>query len=189
MKRHLSSLAAAVLVASLASPAFATGNVKFLSGERAMDDEAAWGPFGDQELSAADVDFSMWGSPVQFGAGFQSSQKRKSFSGSDLTLGVREIYFGVNKIWNVNGRRMHPFVGGGGVEVMVWRKFRGTAPDDRSHGYYAHGGVFWRLGRYFDIGFDGRTVWRTHLSLSFVDFNANYHQLAFLLGWGWPAGK
>src|SRR6266850_5252965 len=189
MKRAVVCVTVALLFNALVSTAFAGGNANFVLGGRSLDDEQAWAPFESQHVLGVTVDFSLQGSPVQFEAGMQRSRKTESRFGPHFTGGIDEISFGVNKTWDLRGRRMHPFAGGGAEELRVVVHGAGNTTADTSPGLYAHGGIFWRIGRRFNIGFDGRTVAWTKVHFGGFSFNANYHQLDLLLGWGWHSGR
>ncbi len=84
---------------------------------------------------------------------------------------------------------MHPYVGGGVASVNASFDGGNLKVDDASGGVYVHGGVYWRMGHRFNIGFDVRALGGTKMTIFGQDFNANYTQAGLLLGWGWPRSK
>ena len=56
---------------------------------------------------------------------------------------------------------------------------------DQSFGYYLNGGVFWRLGKRFNIGLDLRYLGGAEVTVLDVDFSPNYMQAGLILGFGW----
>jgi hypothetical protein len=88
---------------------------------------------------------------------------------------------------------MHPFVVGGLAFVLataeVQSGFWWVDDDDSSGAVYAQGGIFWRLGRRFNIGVDARLLTGSEIELFGEKGDADYFQFGLLLGFGWPATK
>jgi hypothetical protein len=105
---------------------------------------------------------------------------------ADIEGRTSELCFGVRKIFGKND--VHPFVGGGiasiygEAEGRVW--IFSASDDDRAGGLWVDGGVFWRLGRRFNIGFDVRYS-AAEITLADTDINAGGAHAGLLLGWGW----
>ena len=59
-----------------------------------------------------------------------------------------------------------------------------VSDDDTTVGVYVNGGVYWRLGKRFNIGIDGRIVTGTSIELFGARGDANYGQLGLILGFG-----
>jgi hypothetical protein len=185
-------LVALVVVAAAASSAQAAGNANFVLGGRAMTSSSDWEPFDSQGLAGVTVDFGPATWPINFETGVQGSAWAESdygFYGEDVTASVSEIFFGVNKTWNPHGGKMHPFVGGGAASVTAKLEDSSVSVDDSSAGVYVHGGIFWRLGARFNIGFDVRVLGGTNMTIAGMNFDANYSQAGIVLGWGWPRRK
>jgi hypothetical protein len=177
------------MAAAAGAPAFAGGNANFVLGGRSMTDDTHWRPWESQDLFGVTVDFGPEKWPIQLEAGVQTSSKTKSFFGNDVTGEVDEVFFGVNKTWTMGTGKMHPYVGGGLASVNGSFDSQGRKVDDNSGGVYVHAGIYWRMGRRFNLGFDLRAMGGTRLTISGEDFNANYTQAGLVLGWGWPASK
>jgi outer membrane protein with beta-barrel domain len=188
MKRHILSLAAVVLVAALTSPAFAGGNLNFTLGQRNLSD-SNWDQWDTQGVFGATVDFEVKDWPVELEGGLQGSNVTKSVFGTDVKAEVHEIFFGANKTWNLKKGKMHPFAGAGIADVTAKFSGGGLSDSDSSTGVYLHGGIFWRLGHRFNIGFDGRVMLGTNITLNGASGDSNYTQLGVLLGFGWPKSK
>ena len=107
---------------------------------------------------------------------------------ADVNSSVGEFSAGI--LWRRKGeRKVIPYVGGGVTWVSVRKeiehRFVTISDDDFSPGGYVNGGVFWRLGKRFNIGIDARIVGGTNIELFGEDGDANYGQLGLILGWGW----
>jgi len=176
-----------LLALILVTPADAGGNANLVGGGRTMTDENDWMPFQDQTVGGITVDFGPASWPFNLEAGAQGSEKTESLFGTDVTGRVEEVSFGLNKTWNMG--RMHPYVGAGAAQVKATFESGSVSIDDSSAGFYVHGGIFWRLGRRFNIGFDVRGMGGTKISFFGFEGDANYTQGGLLLGWGWPASR
>ena len=108
---------------------------------------------------------------------------------NDTTGTVSELSFGVTKVWETKGR-VRPFIGGGVSFVKAEMQVdvpTGTATSsDDSIGFWVEGGVYWRLGRHFDLGFFGRALMGTSITLFGENGDADYWQVGPMLGWSWP---
>ena len=195
MKPTLRSLALMIVLAIAAAPALAEGNANFLIGGRQLDEDQ-WDPLDQQGVVGVTVDFGGADWPIHLETGFYgSSDDENDFGGPfdvEVTGSVAEVFFGVNKTWEP-GERIRPFVGGGLADVIadleIDTAIGDTDDDDSSLGAYVHGGVFWRLGKRFNIGLDARIVTGTDITLFTEDGDADYFQGGLVLGFGWPASK
>lgn len=173
----------------------AGGDANFVLGARGLDEDF-WAPDENQGVLGVTVDFGRKDWPVHLAAGaFVSGAEETTrlsgfgFSGTGkFTASVGEISFGVMKIW-LPSDNVHPYIGGGAALVSAHAELEisgvSVDDDDGSLGAYAQGGVFWRLGRKFNIGVDGRLVAGTDIDLFGVSGDADYAQLGIVLGWGW----
>jgi len=198
MKRRLRSLAVLVVIATVAGPVLAAGNANFLIGGRALDEDQ-WEPVDQHGVFGVTVDFGGADWPVHIEAGFYASADEETVFDdtllleADLTAAVAEFCFGVNKTFEP-GEKIRPFIGGGlasvAADAELDSEILGSVDDDDSSlAAYVHGGVFWRLGKRFNIGLDGRIVTGTDLTLFEEDIDADYVQLGLVLGFGWPASQ
>ncbi len=180
-------LACAVL---LVAPAIAAdGNANFVLGERWMSSSSDWQPWDDQAMGGVTVDFGGANWPVHLETGAEGSAKTVSTYLGDVTGSVGDVFFGVNKTWSTGRGNVHPYVGGGIASVTAKMETGSVSVDDTSVGFYVHGGVFWRLGTRFNIGFDVRALGGTNMSIEGVEFDSNFTQVGLVLGWGWPKSK
>jgi len=189
LKRYLLTLAALVMIAAVGSPAFASsGNLNFNLGGRSLSDNN-WDRWDSQTSFGATVDFEIKGWPVELEGCLQGSNRTESVLGNDVTGSVHEICFGAHKRWDLKPAKMHVFAGAGLANVTAKFDGGGINESDSSIGEYIHGGIFWRLGHRFNLGFDGRVMLGTNITLNGASGDANYTQLGVLLGFGWPASK
>jgi hypothetical protein len=97
-------------------------------------------------------------------------------------------------VWSYRAHRIRPFIGAGASLVMANLEKASSGPglqedDDTGLGWYAEGGVSWRLGPHFNLGFYARVLTGTDLDLFGGDASADYLQYGPLLGWSWPARR
>ena len=187
-----------LLVLALAvAPAFAAGNANFLLGTRGLDEDQ-WDPVDQQGVFGVTVDFGAADWPVHMETGVYGSADDDTIDDTilgpvDVTVSVGEVFFGVNKTWGAS-KNIKPFVGAGLASVVADVEldsalFGDDSEDDQSLGFYAHGGVFFRLGSRFNIGVDGRFLGGTDITLGGEDTDVDYLQLGLVLGFGWPKSK
>lgn len=177
------------MIAALASPAFASsGNLNFVLGNRSLPDDN-WDRLDSQTVFGATVDFEIKGWPVELEGCLQGSNHTENVFGADVKGQVHEICFGAHKRWDLKTGKMHVFAGGGLANVTAKIEGAGVSDSDSSLGEYIHGGIFWRLGHRFNLGFDGRVLFGTDITLFRLSGDANYSQLGVLLGFGWPRSK
>ena len=193
MKRIVRWLMIALAMTSVAAPAMAGGNANFILGTRGLDKDF-WTPVNGQFVIGAQVDFGKMTWPIHLETGIQVSVgAEEDFIGTaDVYGSVAELDFGVNKTWELKGPA-RPFIGGGlaavGAAYTIEAPLGDIDDDDDGGGAYFHGGVFWRLGKRFNIGIDGRFLVGTKITLFGEEGDADYVQLGMILGWGWPAGQ
>ncbi len=173
--------------ASFAQAEILSGNVNFLLGTRTMMDDD-WDDFEvqDQGMFGLNVDLKLPAMPgIEFGFLGSRADGDTQFTEADVSLS--ELFAGVNKTWEVGAAR--PFIGGGltirtittEIEVLTIE----FDDDDTDLALYFHGGVFWRLGDHFNLGFDFRTVVGGEMELFNNDVNANSWAGSLILGYGW----
>ena len=186
---HRWLMASALL--ALATPALAGGNANFILGSRGLDKDF-WEPVNGQFATGVTVDFGKMEWPIHLETGIMVSVGyEEDFLAADITGSVSELFFGVNKTWEMGVTR--PFIGGGLAAVGAGYEIDGPGgtidDDDGAGGVYFHGGVYWRLKSRFNIGIDGRFLVGTDVTLFGVEGDADYLQLGMILGWGWPASQ
>jgi len=143
------------------------------------------------------VDYAEANWPVDVAAAYYRWSERTDtfvlfpFTPVEVETRISEGSVGVLKI-RKQARHFRPFLGAGiawvKVEQVTQASGAGSAQDsDTSFGGYAEGGVNWRVARYLNIGVHARFLLGTRLDLHGGD--ADYAQVGFVLGWGWPGKK
>lgn len=189
----LVALALVAAFGALATPARAGDvNLNFtpLSG-RSLDKDL-WSPVEDQWGFGGTVDFGEKGFPLHFALGLHGglgAEDNADALGTDFVSTISELSFGVAGAWQSQGRLRGYF--GGGVSFVGARldadTIGGNVHDtDDSIGGWFEGGMAWRLGSHFSLGFAGRGLFGTDITLFGVSGNADYMEFGPLLGWSWP---
>jgi len=197
MRRVRSLLLCLLVLPAGAAPAHAApgGNVNFLFGERALGSNV-WGDTDRPPVFGVMGDYTAQGWPVRLeGAIFVSSANADFIeplllSRAEVQNRVSELSFGLNQTWDRRGRT-RPYLGGGLAWVVagsdISSEFLSDAHDDaQALGVYAHGGMFWRVGATFNLGFDVRLMGTTNFDLFGESGNAAYAQAGLVFGFGWP---
>ena len=196
------------------APVRAETNLNFVLGGKLLDSED-W-PGGDSQGSLAFLStFGPRSWPVQVaidvvGSGsaedsFNISRPGIEIRGDEVLQSTFEFDVGVRKIWRVGNAR--PFVGGG--LAIIWAQQERAiffpppfdhegheslprppvivSDSDEAPGGWVDGGIFWRLGKRFNLGLEARFS-AAEVSLSGRDVQAGGVSLGMILGWGWGGG-
>jgi hypothetical protein len=178
-----------VLLALLAAPsAYAGGSVNFILGQKMLDD-TDWEELDSQTEFGALITFGKdW--PVGIAIDLIASTDDTTIEGVKVDGSTTEIDIGVRKVWERDN--MRPFFGGG--VAFVNGEIEGSAmgitikSDDDGVGLWVDGGIFWRLGKRFNLGFEAR-ITRAEIEPSVLgetfDVEAGGEHIGLLLGWGW----
>jgi hypothetical protein len=171
------------------------GHVNFFLGQKALDSD--WDPVDQQPEFGAIMSFGKSDWPVFIAVDVMTSAEEKeffddTFGQATFTGGTYELAFGARKIWKMGST--HPYVGGGiaviGATAEVDLGFVDVDADDSAIGPWVSGGVFWRLGNRFNLGFDLRYS-SAEVDLDFgsgivsQDVSAGGLHYGLLVGFGW----
>ncbi len=213
LRRGLWVCAATLLgLVALASVASAETNINFLLGAKSVDSED-WRLGSGQGALAILTTFGPERWPVQIaidllGSGttedsFRFSTPDLEVRGRSINESTAELDLGARKVWR--RRRMRPFVGGG-VAFVFGGQERLSRPgippsgivfdvpvlvqedDDQGTGLWIDGGVFWRLTRHFNLGFEARYS-AAQIELFGDDVEAGGFSGGLLLGFGFGQQK
>jgi len=165
------------------------GNVQFLIGQRYLGD--VWSPLDEPMMFGMNIDFAPASSPVHVALGFSMAWDKQDVGTpvfgktGDLQNGFFE--FSTGFVWlPVKKAFVRPYLGAGvlilGAGVGSNFDFWDAGDGDHSFGFYANGGVFFKVGESFNIGFDGRVVRGTEVTLSGQEGDADYEQVSMLIG-------
>ncbi len=192
--RMIVVLGLGLIAVSAASAAGSTANVNFFLGNKSLDEDD-WADIDQQPEFGALMSFGGSDWPVHVAVDVLGSTKEKTvfelstefgdLSGK-LTGTTTEVDLGVRKVWALG--KVRPFVGGGIAIINGEVKFEvgdvSISTDDTGTGAWVDGGVFWRLGKHFNIGVEARFS-RAQISLEGIDVEAGGSHLGMILGFGW----
>jgi len=190
--------AAALAVSVFAAPAARadgmTGNTQFHLGQRWMDNDL-WQPLDEPMSFGMASDFAPASSPVRAALGFQIA-----FDKADVTapffddtgdVGVVFAEFSVGFLCDpVKKGVVRPYIGAG-----VLQMYGATGSDwnfsdgDHTFGFYGTLGMYFKVGEHFNVGFDGRIVRGTDLTIVGRDVDGDYEQASMLIGFSWGGGS
>ncbi|HET8947552.1 MAG TPA: hypothetical protein VFQ07_11275 [Candidatus Polarisedimenticolia bacterium] len=188
---HFAVALSICLLAAPAAAAFAGGDVNFLLGFKPLD-KNDWGPVEDQGAFGAEVTFGRETWPVWIAIDYFATAAVEErvpinvggfVTSGDITGTTFELDFGLRKIWG--RKKTRPFFGAGVGVVGATYDADVVDDSDQTAAVWAGGGVFWRLGRRFNLG--GSVRWSdAQVTLFDNDVQAGGLTYGLLLGWGWP---
>ena len=185
MRRLVLGLAALSATLFVAFPAHAqedgsgfTGNINLFLGAKALD-ENDWAPWDEQSEVGLVADFGGVSWPVSLEIRILSSE-----SDEDpfflITGKTTELDLGVRKTWGAYN--MHPYIGGGLASIEAELDDGFTTVSGSGTGLWVGGGIYWVLGRHFNLGFDAM-ISSADVTILGVDVNAGGGHFNFLLGY------
>jgi len=135
-------------------------------------------PVEDHGVIGVEYSYEPVGSLVGFEAGFMGSYGEEIVFSSSTA----EFYAGVKKTFR-RENKFQPYVGAGLSAINVRVEALSADADDTGFGGYAHGGGTWLLGKSLHLGVDLRGLFGTDLTIAGFDTDADYFQVALVLGW------
>ena len=171
-------------------------SVHFLLGQKHLSEDRFLIPETGESLGAL-LSFGKADWPILIAVDLlETSAEGQGRFTPKVELDTFEVAIGVRRFWKVGQAR--PYVGGGVVYVQAtYEETRDDAISpaywkDETDGYgpWVSGGVAWRLGRRFDLGFDVRwelvgadVRYRNFSTLENVDFGGFSYGLTFGFEW------
>jgi hypothetical protein len=163
-----------------------TGNVNFFLGQKSLDSDD-WRPLEDQGEFGVLVDFKQSHWPVSVAIDILVSADEATELGIRFEGITSEINGGVRKIWEVSGSSIRPYIGGGLALVsadLEASAFTTVSDDDNSIGIWLNGGIYWTLGKSFNLGLDIRYS-QAEVTIVGVDVEAGGTHAGLILGYHW----
>jgi len=156
--------------------------ISLYAGQRNLDEDD-WSPVDEQATVGLEYAREEPDSAVGWEVGFMGSSDDDSSGGVDFDVHTREVYAGVRKTFGEEVLR--PYAGAGlsliKAEVDV---SPGPDDDDSSAALYMHAGLAVFATDVVSLAFDLRFLLGSDLELGGSDVDADYGQLAFVLGFG-----
>jgi hypothetical protein len=181
--------ALALLIPRAASAEGMSGNVQFLIGQRYLGD--FWEPLDRPMMFGVEVDFAPESSPVHVALGVSMAGDQQTvttpFFGETGEVEDGFFEFSTGFVWlPMKKGFVRPYLGAGivilGAGVGTNFDFWDAGDGDHSFGFYGNAGLFFKVGDTFNIGFDGRIVEGTSITLVGQEGDADYTQASLLLG-------
>jgi hypothetical protein len=188
--REFSIACGFILVTFLCVPGLAIadnrGDVNFIFGTKLLDD-GEWGSLDEQDAFGVEVSWGQDSWPFLIAIDLLTSNDDQNILGAKWEGTTREIDVGVRKIWEKG--RVRPYIGGGFAFISGEVERTGVGSDDDSaFGGWIGGGVLWRFGSRFNLGFSVR-VSRAEPEIAGVDFESGGEFAGLALGWSWPGSS
>lgn len=187
-------LVGAAAAAPTAALARYEGNVNFVVGQKWLN-SSDWQSVDTQPELGVMLAFAPERAPIYFAMDVLASQKSTTTTSSagdrvDVEGETREYDVGVRKVWRSGS--VHPFLGAGGCLIVSRLRMdsatSSTHYGDENFGVWVDGGVTWRIGAHFNLGFNLR-VSTAHATFASTDpqveaATGGFHA-GLLLGYGW----
>lgn len=213
-KRLLLALALLLLLPITASRSEAKGDINFMLGFKQIDDFAdlqesfsGEDDLGSQPDLGVEMTFRGADWPIGVAVDILGSARQEEvseyaypyFIDLEVDASTAEVDVGVRKIWELPGKAVRPYVGGGLALARGEVELTGDAfipliglitvsesDDGTGVGYWLGGGVYWRLGERFNIGLNARySSAEVELEDADEDVDVGGIHAGLLLGWGW----
>jgi len=167
----------------MASPSVAEMeyDVNFILGVKMLEEDD-WAPVEDQSEFAVSSTFGGVDWPVHIALDLVASADDNEDFGFKIEGSTLELDVGARKIW---GKKTRPFIGGGLALINGEFEAFTLSDDDDALGAWLDAGVFWRLGRRFNIGIEARISW-AEITLFGMDGEAGGEHIGLILGFGKP---
>lgn len=184
MKKNI--LAIILMSFFINTPVNASGNVNFFLGQKTLDKDN-WEPAEKQAEFGVLVDFKQSQWPVSIAIDLLASLDEVTIGGVNVEASTTEFDVGVRKIWEVAGSSIRPYIGGGiafvGAEIKE-TSFTNISVDDNGTGIWLNGGIYWTLGKNFNLGLDLRY---SQANVTFIgeDVKAGGTHAGVILGYHW----
>lgn len=190
------TLVGVLLLAVAPGPAQAAEvNINFFLGGKTLDRDD-WGDADKQGAFGVQTTVTPENWPVSLAFDLYGSGSTQNIYVSnpvpatlDLYESTGEFDVGVRKIWKSGKTR--PFVGGGLAFLNAHTERNSglviVSDADVSPGLWLGGGVFWRLGKKINLGFEARFS-GGQVQLFGDDIQAGGLYFGALVGWGWGGG-
>ena len=163
-----------------------TGNLNFFLGQKTLDKDD-WAPVEDHGEFGILLDFKPKSWPISIAIDILGSASEETLAGVVYKGTTSEFDVGVRKIWETGGP-IRPFIGGGiasiAAEFEVSNGYFLLSDDDTSTGIWINGGVYWTLGKHFNLGLEARYS-KAEVKLFGVDGEAGGSHVGLLLGYHW----
>lgn len=169
-----------------------SGNTQFFIGQAYLGDQ--WKPIDEPASFGFEVDFAPKKSPVHVALGFNvagdDAHVSLPYFGQTGHVGVGFVEFSAGFVWHpVKKAPVRPYVGAGIVRMFAGvgsgSDFWSGGDNDQTFGYYGNAGIFFKVGDVFNIGFDGRFVRGTSVTIAGIETDVDYDQVSLLLGFSW----
>lgn len=159
------------------------GGVFIFYGQKALGND--WQPVEYQDAVGSQITAGPVRWPVAFALDHVRSYEESSEDGERFKGKTEEWCVGIRKVWESGIRRTYLGGGAGFLQTKLTLPESGRSDSDSSFGPWMGGGVFWRLGEYFSLGFFGRYSYGK-VTIFDESRQASGPQAGFLVGWGWP---
>lgn len=157
-----------------------SNRVSLYLGQRDLDKDD-YDPVDEQGTIGLEYAHEPPGSPVGFEVGVMGSRSKEHAGGFEVEGKTGELYGGIRKSFGSDVVR--PYIGAGIALINSKVDVSGAGDDDDSSAAgYAHAGINFDITPSFGIGLDLRFLFGSDMTIAGVDTDADYGQLALVLG-------
>ena len=163
------------------APAQTVGDLNIVLGQKLLDEDE-WGSIDGHDALGIEL---TWGNaewPFLIATDILYSTTDENVLGVDEEGTTIELDFGVRKVWQRGNAR--PYIGGGFAFISGEIEMAGgRILDETELGGWLGGGVYWRVGRRFHIGFTLRFS-SAEVDIPGGDLDLGGSTFGLTLGWG-----
>jgi len=161
-------------------------NYNALIGTRKVGDKD-WKPFHEYTEIGVEASWGKADEPVLFATDFYASQDSQRDGSRTLFSNNYQLQLGLRKIWTFS-KRWNPYGGAGfalGDSDADRNKAHGIESDsDDAYGVWVGGGIFYRIGHNFNLGFAARVSIMRGYRLFGIERGGNSAHYGIVIGWG-----
>jgi opacity protein-like surface antigen len=175
---------------ALAAPEDWDWNYNGIIGRRDVGDKE-WSPFHGYNEIGVEGSWGKADEPLMFATDFFASQDTARDGPATLISKSYQLQLGLRKIWTFS-KRWNPYGGAGFAlaDTKAQQRAHGEIESGRddSYGVWVGGGIFYRIGRNFNVGLAARASLMKSYRIFGATRGGNSTHIGIIIGWGAERG-
>ena len=187
VQKYCFILIAILILGAISSSNFAseqtdwTGNINVFLGTKFVED--FWIPVDEQAEVGFEFDIRKQSWPVNLAVDYMHAEDDYSLVFFGIESESSELNIGVRKIWDPF-LHVRPFIGGGVSLINAEYRTFFVSDSDSNAGIWIGGGVYWTLGKHFNIGLEMKLS-TADVDIFISDVDGGGTHFGALVGYHW----